>query len=195
MTKTSQTYLLIAGLVIVSAVGGLSYLFNEDSASERTRGHRVPGPGHCKLFRERQVCRVTGSSSRASRTVSLSDWHLPYYTATAHVMLKDYQPAAPMLEEALELNPQETRYCLNSVWFISKLGNLSLSKAYFASVLEIDPSKRGSQRVNGHHGQPGTTTTRSSPGEHIRGRRHRGRRSLAAISSSQLKRFSVFSRR
>ena len=64
----------------------------------------------------------------------------PYYTATALVMLKDYQPAALKLEEALVLNPQETAilFELGIVYF--KLGKLGLSKGYFASVLEIDPS-------------------------------------------------------
>ena len=55
-------------------------------------------------------------------------------------MLKDYESAAPILEQALQLNPQKTEilFELGVVYF--KLGNLALSKAYFASVVEIDPS-------------------------------------------------------
>ena len=55
-------------------------------------------------------------------------------------MLKNYPAAAPLLEEALALNPQETQilFELGVVYF--KLGNLGLSKAYFEAVVEIDPT-------------------------------------------------------
>ena len=63
-----------------------------------------------------------------------------YYTATAHTMLKDYESAAPLLEEALALAPQKTEilFELGVVYF--KLGNLALSKAYFQAVVDLDPS-------------------------------------------------------
>jgi tetratricopeptide (TPR) repeat protein len=70
----------------------------------------------------------------------LDDWHLPYYTATAMVMLKDYESAVPELEKALALNPQETVILFELGVVYYKLGKLALSKGYFASVVEIDPS-------------------------------------------------------
>ena len=67
------------------------------------------------------------------------DWHIPYYQGSALVQLKEYRKGADFLENALALNPNEENvlFALGVVYF--KLGNLALSKAYFASVLEIDP--------------------------------------------------------
>jgi tetratricopeptide (TPR) repeat protein len=58
---------------------------------------------------------------------------------SALIKLKDYESGALRLEEALALNSSETNilFALGVVYY--KLGNLSLSKAYFASVLELDP--------------------------------------------------------
>ncbi len=71
---------------------------------------------------------------------AIQDWRLPFYKASALVKLKKYQPAAPLLEQALSLNTEETkiRFALGVVYY--KLGNLSLAKGYFASTLEIDPT-------------------------------------------------------
>jgi len=70
---------------------------------------------------------------------SVEDWHIPYYMGSALIKLKDYESGAMRLEEALALNSSETNilFALGVVYY--KLGNLSLSKAYFASVLELDP--------------------------------------------------------
>jgi tetratricopeptide (TPR) repeat protein len=66
-------------------------------------------------------------------------WHIPYYMGSALIKLKDYESAAIQLEKALALNNDEPNilFALGVTYY--KLGNLSLSKAYFASVLEIDP--------------------------------------------------------
>jgi tetratricopeptide (TPR) repeat protein len=108
----------------------------------------------------------------------LQDWHLPYYTATAHVMLKDYASAAPILEKALVLNPQATEimFELGVVYF--KLGNLALSKGYFASVVEIDPSNEEAkglmdimanlERIQPGADQQATTQIETNRGETIR---------------------------
>lgn len=65
--------------------------------------------------------------------------HTRYYQGSTHIILKDYQAAAETLEQALALNNNETRimHALGVAYF--KLGNLKLSKAYFAAVLEIEP--------------------------------------------------------
>ena len=104
----------------------------------------------------------------------LQDWHFPYYEATAHVMLKNYQAAVPLLEEALVLNPEETKilFELGVVYF--KLGNLSLSKAYFASVVEVDPANEEARGLlnmmsNLEQIQPGAdpqSTTENEDAEH-----------------------------
>ena len=67
------------------------------------------------------------------------EWYARYYQGSAYIMLKDYQPAITYLEQALALNPTETQimHALGVTYF--KLGKLKISKAYFASVLEIDP--------------------------------------------------------
>lgn len=69
----------------------------------------------------------------------VDDWHVPYYLGSALVQLKDYENGAARLEEALALNPQNENilFALGVAYF--KLGNLGLSKAYFASVIEINP--------------------------------------------------------
>ena len=67
-------------------------------------------------------------------------WQARYYQGSALIMVKDYQPAIGYLEEALTLAPTETRimHALGVAYY--KLGNLKLSKAYYASILEIDPA-------------------------------------------------------
>ena len=72
----------------------------------------------------------------------VEDWRIPYYTGTTLVRLKDYESAAVSLEEALILNSTEKDipFALGVVYF--KLGNLSLSKSYFHSVLELDPDNK-----------------------------------------------------
>ena len=70
----------------------------------------------------------------------VDDWHVPYYLGSALVQLKDYENGAARLEQALALDPQNENilFALGVAYF--KLGNLGLSKAYFASVIEIDPN-------------------------------------------------------
>lgn len=67
------------------------------------------------------------------------DWRIPYYRGSALVQLKDYRGGADLLEEALALNPAEENilFALGVAYY--KLGNLALSKAHFAAVLELDP--------------------------------------------------------
>lgn len=67
------------------------------------------------------------------------EWLARYYQGSIHIRLKDYTSAATSLEQALILNPTETRimHALGVAYF--KLGNLKLSKAYYAKVLEIHP--------------------------------------------------------
>lgn len=68
-----------------------------------------------------------------------TDWRVPYYIGSSHMMLKDYPAAAVALEQSLALKPDEagTLYALGVAYF--KQGKLKLAKGYFAAVLEIRP--------------------------------------------------------
>lgn len=72
-------------------------------------------------------------------TSSPRQWRALYYRGSIYVMQKDYQTGVVYLEQALALNPSDTQVmnALGVAYF--KLGNLKLSKAYFASILEIEP--------------------------------------------------------
>jgi tetratricopeptide (TPR) repeat protein len=137
MKKTTQILFLIAGLVIFATISGSFYLFNKEKQVTEQQAIASLDQG-IALFREKKYAESLEILQSIPDGV-IDDWHLPYYTATALVMLKDYQPAALKLEEALVLNPQETAilFELGVVYF--KLGNLGLSKGYFAAVIEIDP--------------------------------------------------------
>jgi tetratricopeptide (TPR) repeat protein len=130
--------LVFVGLLIASATGGLFYLFNEDKQVTEQQAIASLDRG-IVLFREKNYTESLEELQGIPDGV-LNDWHLPYYMASAHVMLKDYDLAAPVLEEALVLNPQETLIMFELGVVYYKLGKLGLSKGYFASVLEIDPS-------------------------------------------------------
>lgn len=75
--------------------------------------------------------RIQGDSDRAAEA--------RYYQGNAYILLKDYVSAAEQLEQSLALNDRDadTRFALGVVYY--KLGNLQLARAYFASVLEIEP--------------------------------------------------------
>jgi tetratricopeptide (TPR) repeat protein len=129
---------LAAILVLLLAVAGFLHLYNTNQQEVREQAVQSLDLG-ISLFRENKYSESLKVLQGIPDGV-LEDWHLPYYTATAMVMLKDYESAVPELEEALALSPQETviLFELGVVYF--KLGKVSLSKGYFASVVEIDPA-------------------------------------------------------
>jgi tetratricopeptide (TPR) repeat protein len=138
MKKSVTVLLLITAFLMVLATGWGFHLYNtrQEAAEQQAMATLEKG---IALFREKKYTESLEELESIPDGI-IEDWHLPYYTATAHVMLKDYQAAAPILEQALALNPQETQvlFELGVVYF--KLGNLGLSKAYFESVVEIDPT-------------------------------------------------------
>lgn len=138
MTNFRLILIAVAALAFLVSVAGLFHLYN--TAQQETKQQAIASLDRgIALFREKKYAESL-DVLQSIPDDTIVDWHLPYYTATAHVMLKDYQAAAPILEEALALNPQETQilFELGVVYF--KLGKLKLSKSYFASVVEIDPS-------------------------------------------------------
>lgn len=147
-------------LVLMLATGGLFHLYNTKQEENRQQAITTLDRG-VALFREKKYTESLKLLQGIPDGV-IDDWHLPYYTATALVMLKDYQPAALKLEEALVLNPQETAilFELGVVYF--KLGKLGLSKGYFATVVEIDPTNEEAKGLmdimaNLERIQPGNT--------------------------------------
>ena len=164
MTKSRTILLVVAALVLTAAAAGLSHLYNTKQEEIRQEAVTSLDQG-IALFREKKYAESLEVFQGIPDGV-IEDWHLPYYTATAMVMLKDYQPAALKLEEALLLNPQETAilFELGVVYFT--LGKLGLSKGYFASVIEIDPTNEEAKGLmnimaNLERNQPGNTEPKS----------------------------------
>ena len=167
MTNSRLILFAVAGLLFLISVAGLFHLYNTGQQETEQRSITSLDRG-IALFREKKYAESLDELQSIPDGV-IEDWHLPYYMATAHVMLKDYQAAAPILEEALTLNPQETQimFELGVVYF--KLGKLKLSKSYFAAVVEIDPSNEEAKGLmdimaNLERQQPGATPE-ETPGE------------------------------
>ena len=125
-------------VVLLLSIAGFLHLYNTNQQEIRERAVESLDRG-ITLFRQNKHSESLEELQGIPEGV-LDDWHLPYYTATAMVMLKDYESAVSELEKALALNPQEPviLFELGVVYF--KLGKLALSKGYFASVVEIDPA-------------------------------------------------------
>jgi tetratricopeptide (TPR) repeat protein len=138
MKLMGRNFIVALALVVAFAVGGGFYLYNEKQQMTEQQASASLDQG-IALFREKKYPEALELFLSIPDGV-ITDWHLPYYTATAQVMLKDYQPAALKLEEALVLNPQEPQILFELGVVYYKLGKLGLSKGYFASVLEIDPT-------------------------------------------------------
>jgi tetratricopeptide (TPR) repeat protein len=63
-----------------------------------------------------------------------------YDQGAEYIKLKDFESAVEILGQAHVLNPEDagTLYALGVAYY--KLGNVKLAKAYFTSVLEINPN-------------------------------------------------------
>lgn len=63
-----------------------------------------------------------------------------YDQGAEYIQLKDFESAVEILGQAHVLNPEDagTLYALGVAYY--KLGNVKLAKAYFTSVLEINPN-------------------------------------------------------
>ena len=127
------------GLVLIVAAAAIIYMYQVEQQRQATfDAHALIDTGMAQFYEgQYELSLQTLGSIPAS---SLEDWHIPYYMGSAETKLKDYASAATHLEEALALNngEQNILFALGVVYY--KLGNLSLSKAYFASVLEVDPT-------------------------------------------------------
>jgi Flp pilus assembly protein TadD len=134
--------LLIAGitLALVGAILAAAYLSQRariDSERQEQEAELALSRG-IELFGQRQY----QQSVETLRTIpedAYQDWHVNYYMGSALINLRDFQSAAVELEKALALNADEPSimFALGVAYY--KLGNLALSKAYFAKVVEVDP--------------------------------------------------------
>jgi len=175
MKNSTVILLLVVALVVALAAAWGFQAYSATQEEVRRQAEMSLNEG-IALFRAREYEKSLEVFERIPDG-ALDDWHFPYYEATAHVMLKNYGAAAPLLEQALVLNPQETKilFELGVVYF--NLGNLSLSRGYFASVLEIDPTNedaRGLLNVmtNLEQIQPGANQQTSEENEGSGGAKH-----------------------
>jgi tetratricopeptide (TPR) repeat protein len=162
MTKSALILYMIVALFLVLAVGGFLHLYNTQQEETKQQAITSLDQG-IALFQEKKYAESLEVLQGIPDGV-VRDWHLPYYTATAHVMLKDYESAAPILEKALELNPENTQIMFELGVIYYKLGNLALSKGYFGSVIAIDPSNEEAKGLmdimaNLERQQPGAEIT------------------------------------
>jgi tetratricopeptide (TPR) repeat protein len=126
-----------AGVLVVALIAGANSFYRMEQQRQLGDAHALINEGIAQFRAEQyeQSVQTLGSIPEGL----IEDWHLPYYLGSALIQLKDYEQGAARLEEALALNPTDKNalFALGVAYY--KLGNLSLSKAYFASVLEIDP--------------------------------------------------------
>lgn len=122
-------------LVALLAVSGWLNRVNRQGQSEQAMALLEEGIAQFRREDHEQALRTL----QAVPGELLNDWRLPYYTGSTMITLKDYAGAVEQLETALQMNSGEKNvlFALGVAYY--KLGNLSLSKAYFSSVLEIDP--------------------------------------------------------
>jgi tetratricopeptide (TPR) repeat protein len=137
MTNLRKLFFISLALAAALTTAGFFYLHNTDRQVTGQQAAVSLDQG-IALFREKKYAESLEVLQSIPDGV-IKDWHLPYYTASAHVMLKDFQPAVKQLEQALAINPQETRILFELGVVYYKLGKPGLSKAYFASVVDIDP--------------------------------------------------------
>lgn len=134
-----RSLLLLLFLTLAVAAMGFGWWYFRGTPSESLVRQQSALDGGIKAFKEGQF----NTALEELRQVS-SDypdaWRARYYEGSAKIMLKDYNAAIPLLEQALTLNPTHTRtmHALGVAHF--KLGHLAIAKAYFAQVLEIDPT-------------------------------------------------------
>jgi len=136
---TKSRKLLIVGIVLILAAVVVATVYVKRIEKERLAGEAVVLMDKgMDQFRQQQYALSLETLGGISEDI-YQNWHINYYMGSALIKLKNFEPAAAELEKAYALNNKEHNvlFALGVVYY--KLGNLSLSKAYFAKVLEIDP--------------------------------------------------------
>lgn len=132
--------MIIGYAVIIFLASSALWFYGEQSNTQQVSAQAEKSlDSGVALFKQKKYSEALEVFERVPSDTP-SGWWARYYQGSTHIMLKDYQAGITYLEQALALNPTETRimHALGVAYF--KLGNLKLSKAYFASVLEIDPN-------------------------------------------------------
>ena len=124
--------------VLTGVILGAVLLDRADERNQLAEMHAKINEGIAQFRAEQYELSVQTLGSIPEEHVD--DWHVPYYLGSALIQLQDYEDGAARLEAALALNPENENilFALGVVYY--KLGNLGLSKAYFASVVEMQPS-------------------------------------------------------
>jgi len=131
--------LLIAGIALALAAAAIIVTYvsriEKDGQAEEATLLLDKGIAQFQQKQYRQSLETLGEISEDE----FRNWRINYYMGSSLIMLRDYEPAAVHLEKALALKGEDENvlYALGVVYY--KLGNLSLSKAYFGKVLEVDP--------------------------------------------------------
>jgi len=136
MNSTRKFIFAIVGLIVVTAIAGGIYKDRIDHQRQLRQAGVLLDQG-IKEFREEKY-QAALQTLDSIPDDAVEDWRIPYYAGSTLIKLKDYKAAAPRLETALSLKHDEhILFALGVAYY--KLGNISLSKGYFASVLEINP--------------------------------------------------------
>ena len=134
--------LLIAGVTValVGVILAAAYLSQKNRAEKEVQAKEAMQVVNLGIdqFRQKQYRQSLETLGGISED-AYQDWHVNYYMGSSLIMLNEHELAAVELEKALLLNAEEPviLYALGVVYY--KLGNLSLSRAYFGKVLEYDP--------------------------------------------------------
>jgi tetratricopeptide (TPR) repeat protein len=155
--KKAHLMILLA-FAFVLAVASLFYL-QRTGPKESLREAVVLESG-IALFRENKY-QESFEVLRGIAPGNPQEWRAKYYQGSALIMLKNHESAVVYLEQAFALNDRETRimHALGVAYY--KLGNLKMSKGYFAALLEVDPNNEEAKGLMDIM----TSLERTQPGE------------------------------
>lgn len=129
----------VIGTVLLLVIAGLTWFWYAGAQSRSAARHDAILTQGIALFDQKDYAGALQELEKIPPD-RIENWQVPYYIGSSQMMLKDYEAAAASFDHALQLKPDEagTLYALGVAWY--KLGNLKLSKAYFAQVLVINPN-------------------------------------------------------
>ena len=140
MTMDRKLLVVSFSLILIAAAIVAVYLYQAEQQQQVEEATAIVEVA-IEQFKQKQYKTVIETLDKIPQDV-IKDWRASYYRGATLIKLKDFEPAALALEKALILNNEQKDipFALGIVYY--KLGNLSLSKSYFHSVLEIDPNHK-----------------------------------------------------
>ena len=135
--KSRKTLIAVIALAFVGAAVVATYAVRIEDDRQAEIAMLTVDRG-IDQFRQKQYQQSLETLGGISEDVH-QEWRINYYMGSSLIMLNDFERAAVQLEKALAMNSEEPNvlYGLGVVYY--RLGNLSLSKAYFGRVLDVDP--------------------------------------------------------